>query len=94
MKPRHAAALETKLLVELVARIKNLNISTTLEWGNTMELKCPCGETILPATPVIPGLKDRQRGFLKSRIKNHLRFKHGISEQTIHAVLNESFASD
>ena len=93
MKPRHAAALETRLLVELVARIKNLNISTTLEWGKTMELKCPCGEVLL-AIPVIPSLKDRQRGFLKSRIKNHLRFKHGISEHMIHAVLNESFASD
>ena len=93
MKPRHAAALETRLLVELVARVKNLNISTTLEWGNTMDLKCPCGEALLLATPVIPSLKDRQRGFLKSRIKNHLRFKHGVSERAIRLVLNESFAS-
>lgn len=92
MKPRDAAARETRLLVELVDRVKSLNISATLEWGTTMDLKCPCGEMIIPTTPVIPSLKDRQRGFLKSRIKNHLRFKHGPSEHTIRVVLNESFA--
>jgi hypothetical protein len=93
MTPRHTAALEARLLVELVSRVKNLNIPSTLEWGNSMELKCPCGEVVLPRTPIIPSLKDRQRGFLKSRIKRHLRFKHGLSEPTIRIVLDQSFAS-
>ena len=44
MTPRHTAALEARLLVELVSRVKNLNIPSTLEWGNSMELRCPCGE--------------------------------------------------
>jgi hypothetical protein len=94
MKSRHAAELETRLLVELVAKVKSVNISGTLESGKTMDLKCPCGEVILPPTPVIPSLKDRQRGLLKSRIKSHLRVKHGLSEHTIRVVLNQSFVSD
>lgn len=94
MKPRHAAELETRLLVELVAKVKSVNISGTLESGKTMDLKCPCGEVILPPTPVIPSLKDRQRGLLKSRIKRHLRVKHGLLEHAIRVVLNQSFVSD
>jgi hypothetical protein len=94
MKSRHAAALETRLLVELVAKVKGLNIMNALESGKTMDLRCACGDVILPPTPVIPRLKDRQRGLLKSRIKSHLRIKHGLSEHTIRAVLAQSFASD
>lgn len=91
MKPRHAAALEARLLVELVARVKTLNINVTLESGS-MDLKCPCGAVILPQTPVISNLKDRQRGLLKSRMRRHLRIDHGISEETIDVVLKEAFA--
>jgi hypothetical protein len=91
MKPRHAAALETRLLVELVAKVKNLNTTVALEFGR-IDLKCPCGALILPPTPVISNLKDRQRGLLKSRIRRHLRTDHGISEATIRAVLNQAFA--
>jgi hypothetical protein len=91
MKPRHAALLETQLLVELVAKIKNVNTIVGLEVGE-IDLKCPCGALILPPTPVISKLKDRQRGLLKSRIKRHLSTDHGISEATIRVVLNEAFA--
>ena len=94
MKSRRPTALETQILVQLVARIKSLNISGALESGKTMDLKCPCGEVILPPTPFIPSLRDRQRGFLKARIKKHLRVKHELSEHTIRNILNQSFASD
>jgi hypothetical protein len=91
MKPRQTAALETQLLVELVAKVKNLNTIVAQEFGG-IDLKCPCGALILPPTPVIPNLKDRQRGLLKSRITRHLRIDHGISEATIRVVLNQAFA--
>jgi hypothetical protein len=90
MKPRHDAALEARLLVELVAKVKNLNTTVALESGE-MDLKCPCGVVILPPTPVIRGLQDRQRGLLKSRIRRHLQADHEISEATIRVVLNEAF---
>jgi hypothetical protein len=92
MKSPHAAALETRLLVELVAKVKNLNTIVALEFG-TIDLKCPCGAVILASTPVISNLKDRQRGLPKSRIKSHLQFRHGLSEHMIRVVLNQSFAS-
>ena len=91
MKPRRDAALEARLLVELVARVKKLNTIVALESGR-IDLKCPCGAVILPQTPVISNLKDRQRGLLKSRIRRHLRTDHGISEATIRIVLSEAFA--
>jgi hypothetical protein len=91
MKPRHAVALETRLLVELVAKVKTLNTVLSLESGS-LDLKCPCGALILPPTPLISNLKDRQRGLLKSRIKRHLGTHHGISEATIRIVLKEAFA--
>jgi len=93
MKPRHAAALETQLLVELVARVNALKVVVALEWG-VLELKCPCGAVILPETPVISNLKDRQRGLLKSRIRRHLRADHGISEEMIRVVLDQAFATE
>ena len=88
---RHAAALEARLLVELVAKVQNLNTMVALESGS-ITLKCPCGAVILPPTPVIANLKDRQRGLLKSRMRRHLRADHGISEETIRVVLKEAFA--
>jgi hypothetical protein len=90
MKPRHDAALETKILLELVAKVK---VAAALESG-TLDLKCPCGMVILPPTPVISNLKDRQRGLMKSRIKRHLYERHGLSEHTISVVLKEAFAGD
>jgi hypothetical protein len=87
MKPRHDAALETQLLLQLVAKVK---ILAALESG-VLNLKCPCGAVILPPTPVIPQLKGRQRGLIRSRIQHHLRGEHGLSEQTIHDVLNRAF---
>jgi len=92
MKPRSAAAVETELLIELIARIKSLKVSDGPERVRTMALKCPCGEVILPPTPIIPGMEDRQRGLLKSRIKNHLWLKHGVSEYTSRLAINEAFA--
>jgi len=80
VKPRHAAAFEAQLLVELVAKVKNLNTIVTLEFGR-IYLKYPCGAVILPQTPVISNLKDRQRGLLKSRIRRHLLADHGIQKK-------------
>jgi hypothetical protein len=93
MTARHDSTGETRLLLQLVAKVKNLNILVAQESG-VMDLKCPCGAVILPSTPVISNLKDRQRGRLKSRIKDHLRAEHGLSVQTIRVVLNQAFASD
>jgi hypothetical protein len=61
MKPSHAAALEARLLVELVAKVKKLNTIVALESGR-IDLKCPCGTVILQPTPVISDLNNRQRG--------------------------------
>jgi transposase-like protein len=91
VKRRHAAALEARLLTELVAKIKNLNTVVAVESGS-IDLRCPCGAVILAPIPVISDLKDRQRGLLKSRIRRHLRADHGISEETISVVLKEAFA--
>ena len=77
--------------MELVAKVKTLNTMLDLGYGS-MNLKCPCGAPILPSTPLISNLKDRQRGLLKSRIKRHLGTDHGISEATIRVVLKEAFA--
>jgi len=93
MKSRDDIARETQLLLQLVAKVKDLNILVARESG-VMDLKCPCGTVILPSTPVISNLKDRQRGLLKSRLKDHLRARHGLSEQTIRVVLNQAFAED
>ena len=96
MKPRYSPELETQMFLELVAKVK---IAVALESG-VLDLKCPCGMVILPPTPVISDLKDRQRGLLKSRIERHLRERHGDPpnprhghfEQTIRAVLTQAFA--
>ena len=93
MNSRENIARETQLLLQLVAKVKDLNILVAQESG-VMNLKCPCGTVILPGTPIISNLKDRQRGLLKSRIKDHLRTKHGVSEQTIRLVLTQAFAAD
>jgi hypothetical protein len=90
MKTRPAAALETQTFLELVARVK---IAAALESG-VLDLKCPCGMAILPPTPVISSLKDRQHGLMKSRIKRHLQERHGLSEQTVRVILKEAFAVD
>jgi hypothetical protein len=90
MKPRPAAALETQIFLELVAKIK---IAVALESG-VLDVKCPCGMVILPPTPVIPNIKDRQRGLMKSRIKRHLHEAHGLSEHTIRVILKQAFAED
>jgi hypothetical protein len=92
LKPRPAAALETQLLLQLVATIKSLNISGA-EAGTTLALKCPCGRVILPPIAVMPSIRDRQRGLLRSKIERHLRDFHGITKQTIARVLIESFAT-
>jgi hypothetical protein len=90
VKPGHAPALETQVFLELVARVK---VAAALESG-VLDVKCPCGVVILPPTPVISTLKDRQRGLMKSRIKRHLHERHGLSEQTIRVILKEAFAGD
>jgi hypothetical protein len=87
MKLRHDAKFETRLLVDLVAKVKDLNTS------GKMVLKCPCGVLILPPTPVISNLKDRQRGLLKSRIRRHLQTAHEISEATIRVFFIEAFTN-
>jgi hypothetical protein len=93
MKPSHTAALETQLLVELVAKVKNLNVVAARKSG-VLDLKCPCGTIILPSTPVISNLKDRQRGLLKSRIERHLRAEHGLSEHSVRVIMNQAFATN
>jgi hypothetical protein len=90
MKPRHAAALETQVFLQLVARVK---VAAALQSG-VLDLKCPCGMVILPPTPVLPNLKDRQRGLMKSRIKRHLQERHGLSAHTIGVILKEAFSGD
>jgi hypothetical protein len=78
MKNSQTRVAETELLLQLVAKIK---IAVALESG-VVDLKCPCGMVIIPRTPLIPNLKDQQRGLMKSRIKRHLRERHGLSEHT------------
>ena len=94
-KPRRAAALETQILLELIAKVK---IAASLESGE-VDLKCPCGMVILPPIPVISNLKAHQRGLMKSRIERHLQERHGdppnprhgLFEQTIRDVLKQAF---
>ena len=95
-KPRRAAALETQILLELIAKVK---IAVALESG-VVDLKCPCGMVILPPTPIISNLKGHQRGLMKSRIERHLlerhgdppNPRHGLFEETIRDVLKQAFA--
>jgi hypothetical protein len=89
MKTR-PVVLETQTFLQLVARVK---VAAALESG-TLDLKCPCGMAILPPTPVIANLKDRQRGLMKSRIKRHLQERHGLSEQTVRVILKEALPVD
>ena len=89
MKTR-PAAIDTQILLELVARVK---IAAALESG-VLDLKCPCGMAILPPTPVISNLKDRQRGLMKSRIKRHLQERHGLSDHTVRVILKEALPVD
>jgi len=86
MKSRSSATLDTHALVLLVERTKVLNASLT-RGGEVLKLKCPCGAVILPPTPAIPSLQDRQRGLLKSKIQHHLYDHHGMAEQRIRDVL-------
>jgi hypothetical protein len=88
MKLRRARGLETQTFLELVTRVK---IAAALESG-VLDLKCPCGMVILTPTPVLPNLKDRQRGLMKLRIKRHLRERHGLSERAIGIILREAFS--
>ena len=94
MKPRHAIEHETRLLLQLVAAIKGLNVAGELEAGRTISLTCPCGKLILPPLSVLSSVKDRQRGLLKSKVERHLRNVHGISARTITRVLKESFIAN
>ena len=95
-KPRRAAARETQILLELIAKVK---IAVALESG-VVDLKCPCGMVILPPTPIISNLKAHQRGLMKSRIERHLQERHGdppnprhgLFEETIRDVLKQAFA--
>ena len=92
MKPRRPVAIETQtqIILELVAKVK---ANAALQSG-VLDSKCPCGMVILPPTPVLSNLKDRQRGLMKSRIKRHLHERHNLSERTIGIILKEAFASD
>jgi hypothetical protein len=90
--PRKVVELKAPALVQLVQDIKALNVALNAGEG-VIKLKCRCGAPILPPTPVLPNLRDRQRGHLKSRIERHLRSNHRLSKQTVHVVLNESFAA-
>lgn len=86
MKQHITAELEAKLLAELAARTKSLKTASVLN------LKCPCGKLILPPTPVISSLQDRQRGLVKSRIRRHLRAEHELSDHIIDIVVTRAFA--
>jgi hypothetical protein len=78
--------LEAKLLAELAERAKQL------KGANVLSLKCPCGKVILPPTPALSNLEDRQRGLVKSRIRRHLRDQHQLSEHIIDIVVSRSFS--
>jgi hypothetical protein len=78
--------LEAKLLAELAARTKSLKTA------NVLNLKCPCGKVILPPTPAVSSLEDRQRGLVKSRIRRHLREEHHLSDHIIDIVVSRAFA--
>ena len=78
--------LEAKLLAELANRAKSLKSASVLS------LKCPCGKVILPPTPALSNLEDRQRGLVKSRIRRHLRDEHQLSDHIIDIVVSRSFA--
>ena len=49
---------------------------------------------ILQPIAVLPSIKDRQRGLLKSKIERHLRAVHEISKRTIAGVLKDAFAAN
>jgi hypothetical protein len=89
MKP-HDAKAEIRLLVDLATKVKSLN-ALAASGSGAMVLKCPCGVLILPSTPVISNLKDRQRGLLRSRIKRHLQTDHEISAARIGDFFFEAF---
>jgi hypothetical protein len=92
VKPPSTATLDTHALLQLVERTKAVN-ALLAQGGEVLKLKCPCGASILPPTPAITSLKDRQRGLLKSKIERHLRDHHGLPGHSIRAVLKEAFAS-
>jgi hypothetical protein len=92
MCPGPSATLDTHALVLLVERTKILNASL-MRGMEVLQLKCPCGAVILPPTPAISALEDRQRGLLKSKIQHHLYDHHGLAGQRIRDVLREAFAS-
>ena len=92
VKPPPTATLDTHALVLLMERIKVLNASLT-RGGEVLKLKCLCGAVILSPTPAVPGLEDRQRGLLKSKIQHHLRDRHALAEHRIRDILRESFTS-
>jgi len=91
--PRKIIELKAPALVQLVQDIKALKAALNAGQG-AIKLKCPCGAAILPSTPVLPNLRDRQRGHLKSRIERHLRGDHRLSKRTVHVVLSESFGAE
>jgi hypothetical protein len=78
--------LEAKLLAELASRAKSLKTA------NVLNLKCPCGKLILPPTPALSNLEDRQRGLVKSRIRRHLRDEHQLSDHIIGIVVSRAFS--
>jgi hypothetical protein len=86
VKRDQATELEAKLLAELASRTKSLKSA------NVLSLKCPCGKVILPPTPALSNLEDRQRGLVKSRIRRHLRDEHRLSDHIIDIVVSRSFA--
>jgi len=77
--------LEAKLLAELATRAKSLRNA------NVLNLKCPCGKLILPPTPAVANLEDRQRGLVKSRMRRHLRDEHQLSDHIIDIVVSRAF---
>ena len=91
--PPNAVELTGSALVHLVQDIKGLNAALNAGRG-VIKLNCPCGAAVVAATLVLPGLKDRQRGHIKSRVERHLRGDHRLSQQTVRLVLNDSLAQD
>lgn len=85
MKRNLSPELEAKLLAELASRAKSLKSA------NVLNLKCPCGKQILPPTPALSNLEDRQRGLVKSRIRRHLREEHQLSDHIIDIVVSRAF---
>jgi hypothetical protein len=89
VRKQESAAAEAKLLLDVAAKIKELNLPNGPGPQISITLHCACGRSILPPIALMPALWDRQRGLIKKRITGHLRDAHGVSRAAIGQFLAE-----